>query len=94
MIKSHALKSRFLEKLRSLRYRIQGPLLCSDCFADHGLALEARKLGQLSQRKCPNCNSRAGAKLGQETLQDLAHLMIGSPVGRYTFRLGSMQTRV
>jgi hypothetical protein len=72
MIKSYTLKSRLLERLRSLRYRIQCPLLCSDCFADHGLALEARKLGKLSQRKCPNCNSCAGAKLDQHTLQDLA----------------------
>ena len=52
--------------------KLQNPLLCSECFTDHGLILEARKLGKVSRRKCPNCNSVTGAKLDHAALENLA----------------------
>jgi hypothetical protein len=38
-----------------------------------GLAFEARRVGRLSNEKCPNCGSEKGAKLTDETLSDLAN---------------------
>ena len=60
------------DKLRSLSFGRRDTLVCSDCFADRGLALEARKLGQISKRKCRHCNSEMGAKLDRATLDDVA----------------------
>jgi hypothetical protein len=66
------LDHRFQKTLETLRQRMSGPVLCSDCFVDHGLAIEARKLGHKSNRRCPNCNSAWGVKLGQNDVEGLA----------------------
>ena len=47
-------------------------LLCSDCFSDRGLAVEAQKIGRVSESKCPNCGSLKGAKLSEEDVFELA----------------------
>jgi hypothetical protein len=65
-------RDQFAEKFRSFRQRLQGPLLCSDCFTDRGLAVEAQKLGKPSTRICPQCNSRTGVKLDRASLASLA----------------------
>jgi RES domain len=49
------------------------PVLCSECFRDRGLSLEALKLGALSLETCPNCGSTNGAKLTGQVVQELAH---------------------
>jgi hypothetical protein len=49
------------------------PLLCSDCFADDGLKLEAQNLGLQSETPCPNCYSRSGSKLTRASLIELAN---------------------
>jgi hypothetical protein len=46
-------------------------LLCSDCFRDHGLKLEAMSIGRPQNQKCPNCGSVAGHALDNERLHNL-----------------------
>jgi hypothetical protein len=47
-------------------------LLCSNCFSDEGLKLDAIQIGILSGENCPNCKSKDGRKLDKETLEQLA----------------------
>ena len=46
---------------------------CSDCFEDQGLRLDARRIGQPSDNRCPKCHSSTGRKLSADTLGQLAH---------------------
>jgi hypothetical protein len=48
-------------------------LLCSQCFHDQGLRLDATRLGDDNEAECPKCGSTPGKKLDQERLEDLAH---------------------
>ncbi len=48
------------------------PLLCSNCFADEGLRIDAAKHGLEQQGDCPNCNSTEGRKLTKKHIEDLA----------------------
>jgi len=48
-------------------------LICSDCFADHGLLLDAYQMGREDDSKCLNCGSVNGRKLGREEIELLAH---------------------
>jgi hypothetical protein len=66
------LKFRFRKNLQSLRTKFEGPLLCSDCFTDQGLQIEARKLGASSRRACKNCGSVSGHKLNRTAIEQLA----------------------
>lgn len=47
--------------------------LCSDCFQDHGLRLDAERIGAEDDAACPACGSRSGRKLDRERLGRLAH---------------------
>ena len=47
-------------------------LLCSNCFKDEGLRIDASKHGQELQFECPNCRSSDGRKLTREDIQGLA----------------------
>ncbi|TKG32213.1 RES domain-containing protein [Vibrio tasmaniensis] len=47
-------------------------LLCSNCFEDEGLKINAYKVGNQSPDKCPNCNSIDGNKLTKELIEQLA----------------------
>jgi hypothetical protein len=47
-------------------------LLCSDCFIDEGLRIDATKHGVSQQVACPNCNSMEGSKLTKKHIEDLA----------------------
>lgn len=49
------------------------PLLCSECFQDEGLRLDAQVIGVADGSVCPNCRSLAGRKLDAGLLQSLAH---------------------
>jgi hypothetical protein len=62
------------EHLGVFRAHFQKPLLCSDCFKDRGLTLEAQKIGRPSDAVCPNCRSRTGAKLFESTIPELARI--------------------
>lgn len=47
--------------------------LCSNCFYDQGLKLQAVKYGIISNSTCPNCSSTTGRKLNLKLLLQLAH---------------------
>lgn len=47
-------------------------ILCSDCFQDHGLSLQAKKIGIIEDCPCPNCKSNTGSQLSGELIQTLA----------------------
>jgi hypothetical protein len=46
-------------------------MLCSDCFRNEGLRLEAEKVGLKDSKPCPECGKTTGAKLDEEKLGDL-----------------------
>jgi hypothetical protein len=56
------------------------PILCSACFEDEGLRLDAQRLGRASKGRCGHCGSTAGAKLTRLALRHLAHrfFVVGS----------------
>jgi len=76
------IKNIFARALHSIPSQLRRPILCSNCFTDRGLALEASKFGRYSYRKCPHCNSRTGSKLDLSALEDLAQQFFVS--GTYT----------
>lgn len=49
------------------------PLLCSDCFRDSGLRLDADRFGLSSRQPCPNCGSLTGALLDRGRIRWVAH---------------------
>lgn len=48
-------------------------LVCSQCFADRGLSLDAEQIGIEDTSPCPNCGSTTGNKLPEAGLEALAH---------------------
>lgn len=48
-------------------------IACSACFADHGLRLDAERLGLEETSVCPNCNTIDSKKLTKRSLLQLAH---------------------
>lgn len=53
--------------------RLVNPIVCSKCFLDQGLRLEAENIGSSSRQKCPNCGSNDGFKLSYRNAEDLFH---------------------
>lgn len=54
--------------------RLNGDLiLCSDCFNDEGLRLDAVEIGIESDIKCPNCSSETGKKLTKQITRELCY---------------------
>jgi hypothetical protein len=51
----------------------QGYLLCSQCFQNQGLRLDAEVIGIDDASQCGNCRSRSGRKLNGGLIQTLAH---------------------
>lgn len=47
-------------------------LLCSDCFVDEGLRIDAFKRGLEQEGVCPNCKSSNGRKLTKDHINTLA----------------------
>src|ERR1700676_1096290 len=45
--------------------------LCSDCFKDDGLRLEAKRIGKKHTGVCPNCKSSDGYALDNDCLHEL-----------------------
>nr|QJS06390.1 hypothetical protein [Polaromonas sp.] len=55
--------------------KIQGRiqiLLCSDCFVDEGLRIDALKHGLEQEGNCAHCNSSNGRKLTKDHIKALA----------------------
>ena len=48
-------------------------LLCSGCFVDQGLMLDALQLGVRDESECPNCGAADGRKLDRYQIASLAH---------------------
>jgi hypothetical protein len=48
------------------------PLLCTACFSDHGLRLDAERIGILYALPCPNCDTRGTKKLTPYLINVLA----------------------
>lgn len=48
-------------------------LLCSNCFTDQGLRLDAEKIGHQNNMECKNCKSTNGAKLSENLIGNLAY---------------------
>lgn len=48
-------------------------LICSDCFKDEGLKLDAKYIGIENTQKCKNCNSVEGYKLNYNLIRDLCY---------------------
>lgn len=48
-------------------------LLCSKCFNDQGLRLDAQVIGTVGSTVCPNCGATIGAKLDKDRLAKLVH---------------------
>ncbi|WP_088506085.1 RES family NAD+ phosphorylase [Burkholderia ubonensis] len=48
------------------------PLLCSDCFVDEGLRIDALKHGLEQEGGCPNCKSTSGRKLTKDHVLGLS----------------------
>jgi len=47
--------------------------LCSDCFRDQGLRIDALQIGIEENSPCPSCRSRTGRKLNRDLIATLAH---------------------
>lgn len=58
------------------------PLLCSECFKDTGLKLDAARFGMSITQPCPNCGSSTGALLDQGRIRWIAHrfFVLGSHI--------------
>lgn len=48
-------------------------LLCSNCFRDEGLKLDAIKIGIQKHQRCPNCNTEDGRKLTKALIHKLCY---------------------
>lgn len=47
--------------------------LCSNCFQDQGLRLDAARIGVVDDSVCPNCGAKTGRKLSRDLIPNLAH---------------------
>lgn len=50
-----------------------GHLLCSNCFNDEGLRLDARSIGVQTGKACPNCGSVNGSQLTKNAIRKLCY---------------------
>lgn len=60
--------------------------LCSDCFQDRGLRLDAVRIGIAEHSSCPNCGSVTGMKLDKNLIEVLAHrFFVWGTLTRYKY---------
>jgi len=59
--------------LAPLTGRTTAHVLCSECFQDQGLTLDADQIGIDDHRPCKNCGAKTGRKLTRELVETLAH---------------------
>lgn len=67
--------------------RLAGPaLLCSDCFHDEGLRLDAKQIGISSKDPCPSCGSVTGSKLTRQIVRELCYrFFVRGSIARFSF---------
>jgi len=58
---------------RKLGGKLTDIALCSDCFHDQGLRIDAVRIGIEENSPCPSCGSRTGRKLNWGLIATLAH---------------------
>jgi len=74
-------------------------ILCSECFSDPGLVLDARNIGLEDAGPCPNCSTVGAPKLTSRLALSLAHRFFvagtihrtefgGAPVIQFNDRIG------
>jgi hypothetical protein len=68
-----AIKTRHGAALVRLIVPSSRPLLCSACFMDHGLQLDAERVGIVNALPCPNCGTTKSRKLTLFLTKRLAH---------------------
>jgi hypothetical protein len=62
------------------------PILCSDCFSDQGLRLNALQVGIESSSECANCGLATGRKLTKELVAHLAErFFVRGTINRFEF---------
>ena len=63
-----------------------GTVLCSECFHDQGLRLNAEQIGIVDDLHCPNCGSKSGRKLSRHLVSLLAEqFFVCGTIKRYDF---------
>ena len=61
-------------------------IVCSNCFNDEGLRLDAERIGESNSSSCPRCNSIEGIKLTVDRLTTLAqHFYVWGSVRKYLY---------
>src|SRR6266852_8900636 len=63
-------------------------ILCSDCFEDEGLKLEAERIGRMTRGRCPNCRSLAGLSLDWSHLWELRDQFFSRSTASHTYQVG------
>jgi len=73
LLLSAALRGAMLLNRFTNRLAAKRAVLCSECFQDEGLRLEARRVGIPTATVCPHCAADGGHKLTRPLLELLAH---------------------
>ena len=61
-------------------------IVCSNCFNDEGLRLDAERIGESNSSPCPRCDSIEGRKLTVDRLTALAqHFYVWGSVRKYLY---------
>jgi RES domain len=70
---SKGMLGRFIKFVSHSSKRLQRKRICSNCFQDQGLKLDAELIGTVDNATCYNCKSRLGRKLSREAVLVLSH---------------------
>ncbi len=61
-------------------------ILCSNCFNDGGLCLDAFQIGLENNTKCPNCSSVSGRKLTKQIVRELCYrFFVRGTIEKFTY---------
>jgi hypothetical protein len=63
-------------------------ILCSDCFEDEGLRLEAERIGRMTKGRCPNCDSLVGLSLDKSNLEELREQFFSRSTASHQYQVG------
>jgi hypothetical protein len=61
--------------------------MCSDCFEDAGLEIEARRYGKAKGAECKLCGSKAGHALDRESLDNLANQFFSYSTASHSYQM-------
>ena len=66
-------------------------ILCSNCFQNHGLKLEAEKIGDNNNSSCLICKSKKGKKITNKSLLKLMQVFF--KIGAIDYRTNTFQPK-